>query len=83
MTLLHHPTIEPKDAATSPFWSLTLPRWATVSPKQAHRTLESEAPSWTCARCGTVVNGLSAASHHIELHQVQEQHSQHEAGSGS
>lgn len=33
---------------------------------------EHEPVKWTCAKCGVVVNGMSAAAHHIELHRPQD-----------
>jgi hypothetical protein len=72
MPLLHRHQTRPKDSATIPFCSLALPRWAAVQGTES-RLVRARGPvKWTCARCGVVVRGMSAAAHHIELHRSQE-----------
>jgi hypothetical protein len=72
MTLLHHHQTGPRNSATIPFWSLTLPHWAQVRATESRSVREPERATWRCAKCGAVVNGISAAADHIELHRLQE-----------
>jgi hypothetical protein len=71
MTLLHHRRTAPRTSAPMPFWSLELPRWAAAGGTQPRLAPEPERATWTCARCGTVLNSTSAAAEHIELHRPQ------------
>lgn len=52
--------------STTPFWSLALPRWAATQ-NVGLRVAPEQGPTWTCARCGAVVNGIDAATRHTEL----------------
>jgi hypothetical protein len=72
MTLLHHHQTVPKDSATIPVWSLMLPRWAATQRTESRPMREPEPATWTWAKCGTVVNAISAAVHRVDVHRTQE-----------
>jgi hypothetical protein len=61
-----------KNWATIPFWSLTLPSWATVQPARSHWTGEPELARWTCPTCGAVVRGIGAVARHVDSHRMQD-----------
>jgi hypothetical protein len=71
MTLLHHRRTAPRASAPIPFWSLELPRWAAAQRTEPRLAPEPERATWTCARCGIVLNSTAAAAEHIELHRPQ------------
>jgi hypothetical protein len=71
MTLLHHRRTVPTESVTTPFWSLTLPYWAEAQRAESRPAHEPRSTSWTCAKCGSVVDGISAA-YHIDVHRAQE-----------
>jgi hypothetical protein len=72
MTLLDHQQPAPKDSAPIRVWSLTLPHRAGAPRSQVRTVSQPQPATWTCARCGSVVSGVGAAAHHIELHRLQE-----------
>jgi hypothetical protein len=73
MTLLNHrPRTRSGSAGMTPFWSLTLPHWAVAANTPPRALPEPDPATWTCARCGAVMNGISAAMEHINLHSLHE-----------
>jgi hypothetical protein len=62
----------PRDSVTIPFGSPVLPAWAATPRTEPSVVGEPELATWTCAKCGTVVNDISPATHYIELHRLQE-----------
>jgi hypothetical protein len=60
-----------KDWAAIPFWSLTLPSWATAQPTRSHRMGEPELTTRTYATCGTVENGIAAVTRHVDSDNTQ------------
>ncbi len=60
-----------KDWAATPFWSLTLPSWASAQPGRAHRIGEPELATRTFAACGTVENGTPAVIGRVDADDTQ------------
>jgi len=69
MTLLHHRRRAPRGTASTPMWSLTLPRFSAPPSLAARPIAEPVRTRWRCAACGATLRSAAAAGEHAAAHE--------------
>jgi len=69
MTLLHHRRTAPRGTATTPMWSLTLPRFSAPPSVTSPPIAEPVRTRWRCAACGAALSSAAAAGEHAAAHE--------------
>jgi hypothetical protein len=70
MTLPKNRRTTSRGMTRTPFWLLTLPRWAAPADSGLRAVQAAPETRWTCARCGAVASDVASATEHINLHSL-------------